>query len=73
MKRGWLTKPTYLEIAYLFLCCRRQPECVYVGSCYLTHLDPWAEIKANSMEMGSDKAREYMSTVGGVMLVGDFY
>lgn len=55
----------------LFLCCRIQPECVRVSFRYLTHSDPWAKIKANSREMGSDKLREY-TTVGGVML-GDFY
>lgn len=73
MKRDSPTQPTCLEIAYLFLCCRRQPDCVRVNSSYLTHSDPWEKIKANSRGMGSDKSRGYTSTVGGVMLVGDFY
>lgn len=70
MKRDSPTQPTRLEIAHLFLCCRAQPGSVRVSSSYLTHLDPWAKIKANSREMGSDKSKQYTSTVGGAMLVG---
>lgn len=72
MKRDSPTQSTHLEIAHLFLCCRAQPDCVRVSSSYLTHLDPWAKIKANSREMGSDKCKEYTSTDGGAMLVGGF-
>lgn len=73
MKRDSPTQPTRLEIAHLFLCCRAQPGCVRVSSRYLTHLDPWAKIKANSGEMGSDKSEQYTSTDGGAMSAVGFY
>lgn len=72
MKRDLPTQPTCLELACSVLYCRRQPDCVRVSSSYLTHSDPFAEIKENSREIGSDKPRQHTSTVGGVMLVGDF-